>query len=334
MKARERTMKAAVAIARFTLLALCAGAQAQTAQAQAYPAKPIRLVVPYAPSGLPDLLARLVAQAASAEIGQQMVVDNKPGGNTIIGAETVAKASPDGYTIFLSSTNSYAVTPAVHARLPYDPVKDFSPVTQALHGPLFLIVNPALGAGSVQELVAMARAKPGALNYGSPGNATVHQLCMEALKLTAKVDLTHVPYKGAIQAVPALVAGEVVAMFTAYADVVQQVKSGKLRAIAVGSARRSTLMKDVPTVAESGFPGFDMGTSMGFSVPAGTPRPVIDRLNASFARALKAPDMETRIGQTFGMEVVVGSPEQYAERIAGERAYYARLVKDIDLKVD
>jgi tripartite-type tricarboxylate transporter receptor subunit TctC len=304
------------------------------AQAQAFPSKPVRLVVPYAPSGLPDVLARLVAQVLSQEIGQPVVVDNRPGGNTIIGAQHAARSVPDGYTLFLSSTNSYAITPAVHAKLPYDPVKDFVPVVQALHGPLFLVVNPALGATTVQDLVAAARAKPGAITYGSPGNATVHQLSMEALKLMAKVDLTHVPYKGVIQAIPALLSNEVSAMFVAFDAVAGHVKAGKLRAIAVGSAQRSALMKDIPTVAESGFPGFDVGTSMGFSAPAGTPRPVVERLNAAFARALKAPETESRIAQTFGMEVVAGTPEQYAARMATERAYYAKLVRDINLKID
>ncbi|MFM9969404.1 MAG: Bug family tripartite tricarboxylate transporter substrate binding protein [Burkholderiales bacterium] len=315
---------------------LLAGALAfcGVATAQSYPAKPIRLVVPYAPSGLPDVLARLVAQAMSVEIGQSMLVENRAGGNTIIGAQAVASAPPDGYTLFLSSTNSYAVTPAVHAKLPYDPVKDFSPVTQALHGPLFLIVHPSLGVATVQELVARARARPGGINYGSPGNATVHQLSMEALKLRAGVDLTHVPYKGVLQAIPALLANEVSAIFVAFDAVAQHVKAGKLRAIAVGSAQRSTFLREVPTVAESGFPGFDVGTSMGFSAPVGTPRPVIDKLNAAFAKVLKSPEMEARIAQSFGMEVMVGTPEQYAERIDRERAYYAKLVKEINLKID
>jgi tripartite-type tricarboxylate transporter receptor subunit TctC len=304
------------------------------ALAQAFPSRPIKLVVPYAPSGLPDVLARLVAQAVSQDIGQPVLVDNRPGGNTIIGAQFAAKAAPDGYTLFLSSTNSYAITPAVHARLPYDPVRDFTPVVQALHGPLFLIVNPALGVSSVQELIALARSKPGAITYGSPGNATVHQLSMEAVKLAAKVDLTHVPYKGVIQAIPALLSNEVSAMFVAFDAVAQHVKTGKLRAIAVGSARRSTLMKDVPSLAESGFPGLDVATSLGFSAPAGTPRPIIDRLYGSFARSLKSPEMEARIGQSFGMEVVAGTPEQYAERMTVERAFFARLVREIDLKVD
>ncbi len=302
--------------------------------AQAFPVKPIRLVVPYAPSGLPDVLARLVAQAVSLEIGQSVIVDNRPGGNTIIGAQFVAKAVPDGYTLFLSSTNQYAVTPAVHGKLPYDPVRDFAPVTQALHGPLFLIVHPALGVSTVGDLVAQARAKPGVISYGSPGNATLHQLSMEALKLRAGVDLTHIPYKGVLQSIPALLANEVSAMFVAFDAVAQHVKVGKLRVIAVSSAQRSTFLRDIPTVSESGFPGFDVSSTMGFSAPAGTPRQVINRLNVSFAKALKSPEMEARISQTFGMEVMVGTPEQYAERIDKERAYYARLVKEINLKID
>lgn len=301
---------------------------------QGYPNKPIKLVVPFAQTGLPDVLGRMLAQGLSHETGQPVVVENRPGGNTIIGSQLVAKAAPDGYTLLLSSTNSYAIAPAVIANLPFDPVNDFAAITQAVRGPLFLVVNSTLGVGSVQELMALARAKPGVINYGSPGNASLHQLCMESLKLMANVNLTHIPYKGAIQAIPALLTNEISAMFIAQDAVASHLKTGKLRVIAVSTGRRSTLARDVPTIAESGLPGFDLASIIGVAAPAGTPRPVIDRLYTSIAKALRNPEMESRLGQNLGMEVVASTPEQYTERMHTDRAYFARLAKEINLKID
>ncbi len=317
-----------------TAIVAAALALSASSFAQGYPNKPIKLVVPFAQTGLPDVLARMLAQGLSQEIGQPVVVDNRPGGNSIIGSQLVAKSAPDGYTLLLSSTNSYAIAPAVIANLPFDPVGDFAAVTQAVRGPLFLVVNSTLGVGSVQELMALARTKPGVINYGSPGNASLHQLCMESLKLMAKVDLTHIPYKGAIQAIPALLTNEISAMFIAQDAIAAHLKTGKLRAIAVSTGRRSTLARDVPTIAESGLPGFDLASIIGVSAPAGTPRPIIDRLYASVSKALKNPEMESRLGQNLGMEVVASTPEQYTERMLTDRAYFARLVKEINLKID
>ncbi len=317
-----------------TAIVAAALALSASSFAQGYPNKPIKLVVPFAQTGLPDVLARMLAQGLSQEIGQPVVVDNRPGGNSIIGSQLVAKSAPDGYTLLLSSTNSYAIAPAVIANLPFDPVGDFAAVTQAVRGPLFLVVNSTLGVGSVQELMALARTKPGVINYGSPGNASLHQLCMESLKLMAKVDLTHIPYKGAIQAIPALLTNEISAMFIAQDAIAAHLKTGKLRAIAVSTGRRSTLARDVPTIAESGLPGFDLASIIGVSAPAGTPRPIIDRLYASISKALKNPEMESRLGQNLGMEVVASTPEQYTERMLTDRAYFARLVKEINLKID
>ncbi len=201
--------------------------------AQAFSVKPVRIIVPYAPNGLPDVLARVVAQAMALELGQQLVIDNKAGGSTIIGAEAAARSAPDGYTLFLMDNNSSSITPAVMAKIPYDPVRDFAPITQAVRGPFFLIANTALGAGSVQELIALARKRPGEINYASPGNATVHHITMEQLKLMAKIDLVHVPYKGVIQVTPALLSNEVSVMFNTLPSMIEHVKAGKLRILAV-----------------------------------------------------------------------------------------------------
>jgi len=300
--------------------------------AQSYPSRPIRLVVPYGPSGLPDVLARVVGQKVSETLGEQVVIDNKPGASGIIGAQVAAKAAPDGYTLFQTDNNLYAINPAVYPKLPYNPSRDFTPVTQAVRGYMFLVANPALGANSVQELIALANARPGIM-YGSFGNATLHHLGMEQLKLMAKVDLTHVPYKGAAQATPALLSGDVSVMFASLTSVAPLAKAGKLRILAVGSGQRSSIMPEVPTVAEAGFPGFEVGTSMGFAAPAGTPRPIIERLNAEFVKALKSPEVQAKM-PALGVEVVANSPEQFAEQIRKDQEHYSRLVRQIGLKVD
>jgi tripartite-type tricarboxylate transporter receptor subunit TctC len=314
-------------------LLLAALALPNAVLAQAFPSKPVRIIVPYAPNGLPDVLARVVAQAMAPELGQQLVIDNKAGASTIIGAEAAARSVPDGYTLFLMDNNYAAITPAVMSKIPYDPVRDFSPITQAVRGPFFLIANATVGISSVQELIALARKRPGEINYASPGNATVHHITMEQLKLLAKLDLVHVPYKGVIQVTPALLTNEVSVMFNTLPSMIEHVKAGKLRILAVASAQRSALMPEIPTVAESGFPDFDLDSTLGFAAPSGTPRAVIDRLHAAFVRSLKSPDVQSKM-LGFGMEVVANTPEQFGEQILKKRAYYAKLVRDIKLKID
>ncbi len=300
--------------------------------AQGFPSKPIRLVSPYGTIGLPDVLARLVAAKMSESMGQPVIVDNKPGAGGIIAYQIVAKAAPDGYMVLLVADSDYAVTPALHATLPYDPGRDFTPVTQALRGTFFLAANSSLGVNSVQELIALAKARPG-LNYGSPGSGQTHHLAMAQFAIMAGVNLTHIPYKGVAQATPALLSGDVSVMFVTLPSVLPHVKAGKLRLLAAGSAQRSPLMPDLPTVAESGLPGFEARISMGFVVPAATPRAIIDQLNAQFVKALKSPDTETRL-VSFGMEVVAGTPEQFAAQLSRDQEHYPRLVRQIGLKID
>jgi tripartite-type tricarboxylate transporter receptor subunit TctC len=318
---------------RNAFVLLAALTLAPAIQAQSFPSRPVKIIVPYAPNGLPDIVARVVAAAMSPDLGQQVVVDNKAGASTIIGAEAAARSAPDGYTLFLMDNNSSSITPAVIPKLPYDPVKDFSPVTQAVRGPFFLIANASLGVNSVPELIAAARRRPGEINYASPGNATVHHITMEQLKLLAKIDLVHVPYKGVIQVTPAIVANEVSVMFNTLPSMIQHVKAGKLKILATASSQRSSLMPEVPTVAEAGFPDFDVDTTIGFAAPAGTPRPIIDRLHGALVKGLNAPEVKAKM-LTFGMEVVGSTPEQFGEQIRKRRAYYAKLVRDINLKVD
>ncbi|MFM9969405.1 MAG: Bug family tripartite tricarboxylate transporter substrate binding protein [Burkholderiales bacterium] len=300
---------------------------------QNFPSKPIKIIVPYAPNGLPDVLARVVAQAMSPEIGQQVVIDNKAGASTIIGAEAAAKSPPDGYTLFLMDNNSSSITPAVITKLPYDPVRDFAPITQGVRGPFFLIVNTSLGVNSLQEFLTLARKRPGEINYASPGNATVHHITMEHLKLLAKLDLVHVPYKGVIQVTPGLLANEVSVMFNTLPSVIQHVKAGKLRILATASAQRTPLMPEVPTLVESGFPDLELDTTIGFAAPAGTPRDIVLRLYGAMVKSLRSPEVVSKM-HSFGMEVVATSPEQFGEQIRVKRAYYAKLVRDINLKID
>lgn len=300
--------------------------------AQEFPSKPIRIVLPYGSTGLPDLLTRLVASKVSESVGQSVIVDNKPGAGGIIAYQQVTKAPADGHTILLISDADYAITPALHAKLPYDPRRDFSPVTQAIRGTYILVANASLGVTTVQELIAAAKAKPG-LNYGSPGSGQTHHLAMAQFALMADLKLTHIPYKGVAQATPALIAGDVSIMFVTLPSISSFVKAGKVRILAAGSAQRSPLMPEVPTIAESGLPGFEIGISMGFAVPAGTPRQVIDLLNSEFVKALKTAEAQSKLS-SLGMEIVASTPEQFAERIRRDQDHYKRLVSQIGLKID
>ncbi|MFN0299542.1 MAG: Bug family tripartite tricarboxylate transporter substrate binding protein [Burkholderiales bacterium] len=316
---------------RLAILAM-AMALPVAALAQTFPSKPIKLVVPYLTGGLPDVLARLVAQKMSDTLGQQVIVENKPGASGILAAESVARAEPDGHTLFVGDIGHYALNPFIHAKLPYDPNRDLLPVTQAVHGPLFLVVNPALNVQSVQELIAAAKARPG-INYGSPGNASVHQLAGAQLGLMAGVTLTHIPYKSNVQAIPGLLTNDVSMMFVALPSVLPHVKAGKLRIIASGTAQRSPLMPDAPTVAESGFPGFLAVTTVGFFAPGGTPAGLITRLNAETVRALRSPEVESKV-PSLGANIVAGTAEQFAEQIRADQALYKRLVKEVGVKID
>ncbi len=300
--------------------------------AQSFPSKPIRLVVPFGPVGMPDVLARLVAQKISDTTGQQVIVDNKPGAGGVIAAQFLAKAEPGGYTLILIENVTYAVNPALFPKLPYNPSRDFAPVTLAVRGPFFLVANPSLGVHSVQELIALAKTRPG-INYGSPGNGQQHHLTMEQFALMAGVSFTHVPYKGVLQATPALVAGDVSLMFLTLPSMAALAKAGKLRILAVTSAQRSLLMPEVPTVAEAGFAGFEAVFNMGFAAPAATPRAIVERLNTLFVDALKSPEVESKM-LGFGVEMVAGTPEQFAEQIRKDQEHFARLVSQTGLKAD
>ncbi|MDH5264528.1 MAG: tripartite tricarboxylate transporter substrate binding protein [Betaproteobacteria bacterium] len=301
--------------------------------AQPYPAKQVRLVVPYPPGGPLDTVARLLGQKVAAGLGHPVIVDNVPGAGGNIGAATVARAAPDGYTLLMGAVATHAINPALYPSIPYDAGKDFAAVTQVASTPNVLVVNPAIPADSVAEFIAYAKSRPGKLNFGSGSTGSAGHLAGELFKSMAGVDMTHIPYKGAAAAMQDLVGGRVDLMFDNLASSLAQVKGGRIRALAVTTAKRSSLAPDIPTLAESGLPGFDIGTWFGIFVPAGTPRPVVDRLHDEFVRALASPDVRERM-LSLGAEPVGDTPEAFAAHARAEAAKYAKLVRSSGAKID
>jgi tripartite-type tricarboxylate transporter receptor subunit TctC len=297
---------------------------------QNYPAKPIRLVVPFAPGGGVDITARLLAQSLSANLGQQIVIDNRGGAGGIVGMEIVARAAPDGYTLLMSHVG-FTAMPGLYKKLPFDPVKDFTGVVVAISGVYVLVVNPAVPVKSVQELVAYAKANPGKLGFASAGSGSSIHLAGELFKSMAGLDLLHVPYKGAAPALTDVVAGEVQMMFGTATNILPMVKAGKLRALAVTSAKRSALAPELPTVAESGLPGFEVVGWYGLAAPAKTPHPLVARINADTNRALQSTDLIERL-RVQGLEPAGGTPEEATELIKNDVARWTKVIRDAGIK--
>ncbi|MBL8305037.1 MAG: tripartite tricarboxylate transporter substrate binding protein [Ideonella sp.] len=317
------------ALLRTTLAALSAGlltlaAAPAAAQASTYPSKPIRIVVPYPPGGFNDTLARTVGARLQTVWGQPVTVDNKPGGGTVIGTDAVAKSAPDGHTLFIMPF-AFAVNPSIFKKLPYDPVKDFAPITLAATTPNLLVVGPAVKAGSVAEL--LAQAKGGGLNYASTGVGSSNHLSMEKFKQMAGVDITHVPYKGSAPAVTDLLGGQVGVMFDNIPNVIQHVKSGRLRALAVTSPKRSPHVPDLPTVAEAGVPGYEVSVWFGIAAPGGTPAAIVDKLHDEIVRTLNLPEVREKFSAQ-GVDVVGSTPAQFAAHLKEQSALWAKVVKD------
>lgn len=302
------------------------------ALAQSFPARTIHFVVPYGSGGSPDVMSRVLAQKLSENVGQPVVVDNRPGAGGIIAAEAVMKSAADGYTLFIADTGHVAINPSLYAKLPYDPIKDFTPVTLAVTTPLFLAATATLPIQTVKQLIDSAKSKPG-LPYGSSGNGSPHHLGVELLKRLTGISMTHVPYKGVAQSVPALVAGDVAVLFAALPSLSPHVRSGKVRLLAVGTAARTPLMPEVPTLAESGAPGFEIDADIGFLAPAGTPREVVQKLNAEILKVLHTPEIKQRLAG-LGIDVEGSSPERYGEAIRAKIQRYGKLVKDAGARVD
>ena len=315
------------ALAAWLLLAL-----AGSAFAQAWPAKPVRIIVPFPPGGGAEAAARFLAGHLSQALGQSFVIDNRPGGNTVIGTEAAAKSAPDGYTLLLTGGSTMSIQPLVFAgRLPYDPLGDFAPVTQVSHFPFFVVVPASLKVDSLAELVAYAKARPGQLSYASNGSGTMAHLGMEMLKQATGMDLLHVPYKGFGPALPDLLSGRVTVMMADLAPVGQQVRSGALRALAATSRERSSFLPEVPSVAELGHPGYEIDVWFGLFAPARTPPEIVAKLNAESVRYLGSAEAKEAFGKV-GHEPLPSSPEAVRARIVAEQKSFAKAVKDAGLK--
>ena len=317
--------------AAMVVLAWPAGARAQAAAD--YPDKPIRMIVPFPPGSGTDIVGRILAQEMAGAWHQSVIVDNRPGASTIIGTEIVAKSPPDGYTMVMAS-NNHAMNPALFPdSMPFDPQKDFAAVGEVAVLPFILVVSPQLPVKTLGELLALARRKPHEITYASTGNGTPPHVAGEMLRHMANVDIVHVPYKGSADAVTDVVAGRVSMMFVNVPSGIGLIRAGKLRALAAGTSNRIAMMPDLPTVAEQGFPGFDVSLWMGLLVPAGTPAPVIDKLTREIAVVLDKPEMQAKL-ETQGAEPAYSPPAAFSGFIGEEIKRFGRIVKDIDLRVD
>jgi len=298
-----------------------------------YPAKAVKILVPYSPGGAPDLVARALGAKFSESFGQQFIVENRPGASGNIATELVVRAEPDGHTLLLASDGQIVINPSLFAKLPFDPVKDLAPVTLASSVAMFLLATPGFPPNSVQELIALARANPGKFNFASSGNGSQHHLAGELLNTLAGIRLVHVPYKGFGAGVADAISGKVEIIFGGVSSAVGFVKSGKLKALAVSSSKRYAGLPQVPTVMESGLPGFEIYAWFGLMAPARTPRSVIDKLHGEVLKALRSKDISERFA-ALGMDIIAAGPQEFAERIASDTRMWARIIKESGAKVD
>jgi tripartite-type tricarboxylate transporter receptor subunit TctC len=303
-----------------------------TAAGADYPQKPIRLIVPFAAGGGNDAVARTIAQRLSVGLAQQVVVDNRAGAGGIVGAELAAKAAPDGYTLFLGGVGSHAINPGVHRNLPYDPVKDFAPVSLIASAPLILVVNPAVPANSLREFIALAKANPQTLNYASNGSGSSSHLAAVMFESMTGTRMTHVPYKGLAPALVDLLAGQVQAMFSSVVAILPHVQAGKLRALAVTGEKRLALIPDVPTVAEAGVAGYQAVSWYGILAPAGTPPDIIRKLNDEIVKAIRQPDMKQAFALE-GAEPVGSSPQEFAAHIRAELSRLGKVAREAKIEL-
>jgi tripartite-type tricarboxylate transporter receptor subunit TctC len=298
-----------------------------------YPNKPIRLVVPFSAAGTTDFLARAIAQKLSTNLGTSVVVDNRPGAGGNIGSDMVAKADPDGYTLLLGTVGTHAINASLYKKMPYDTVKDFAPVTLVASVPNIVVVNPSVPVKSIKDLLALAKSKPGNLTFASSGNGSSIHLSGELFKSMAGVDMLHVPYKGSGPAVTDLVGGQVNLMFDNMPSSLPHVKTGRLRAIAVTGSKRSPAVPDLPTIAESGVPGYDSVAWFGVLAPAGTPPAIVNKLNAEIIKVLKSPDVAKRLSSQ-GAEPAYNTPDEFSAYIKTEMVKWAQVVKASGAQVD
>jgi len=308
-------------------------ASSQVAAQDAYPSKPVRWVVPYAAGGLPDTIARVLAQKVGESLGQPIIIENRGGAGGITGTEVVARAAPDGYTFLVADVGQVAINPYLYTNLPFDPNKDLTPVGLIATANLFLVANQSVPVKDFGELVQLARAKPGVLNYGSSGVGSIHHLSMEVLKSALGLNIVHIPYKGTGQSIPALVSGDVALAYAALPSIAAHVKAGRVKLLAVSTAGRSPTAPDVPTVAELGVPGYDFAPEIGLLAPAGTPPANVARMSQEVAKALRSPEVTQRFAQ-LDITPVGSGPAEYEARIRAANEKYARAVKVSGAKLD
>ena len=301
--------------------------------AQSYPSKPIHIIVPYPAGGTSDILARTIGQRLSESFGQPVIVENKSGANGNVGADLVAKAPADGYTLLLADIGALVISPSVYPTLPFDPVKDFAPVTMVAYSPHILVVHPSVQAASVKELVGLAKSKPGKLNFAISGVGGAPHLAGVDFAMRTGIDWTYIPYKGGAQAIADVAGGQADVTLNGMLATYPLVQGGKLKLLAVSSAKRMSAIPDIPTIAESGVPDFESGSWQGVVAPVGTPREVVARLNAEILRIVNAPEMRDRLGKQ-GADVRTNTPEEFGTFIRSETAKWAKVVKDANIKVD
>ena len=302
-------------------------------QAQTYPAKPIRLICPFPPGGAVDIASRAIAQELTKTIGQTVTVDNKPGAGGNIGGAEAVRATPDGYTIFMTTSGINAINPALYSKMPFDPNKDLAPVVALVSLNNVLVLHPSVKANSVTEVIAMARAQPGKINYASSGNGTSIHMSAEMFNFINKTQMTHIPYKGSAPALTDLLGGQVMMMFDNIPSALPHIRSGKLRALATTGAKRDPALPDLPTIAEAGVAGYESGVWFGLTVPAGTPRDVIVKINDAALRGIKAPEYVKRMTE-LGYNIMGGTPEQMAEALKLEVGRWGPIVKASGAKAD
>ncbi len=316
------------------VLALAACALSVAAQAQtAYPVKPLRLLVPFPAGGPTDVITRAIGQKLADALGQPVVVDNKPGAGGAIGSDIAAKSAPDGYTIVMGTTSTHSIGPLLNSKTTYKVERDFAPVSLVARATQILVVTPSLPVKNVRELIALAKAKPGELNYSSSGVGTIVHLTSEMFRSMAGVDIVHVPYKGVSLAIPDIMSGRISMMFDSIVTALPQVKSGKVKAIAIASAKRSAMMPDLPTIAESGLPGFDGDTYFGVFAPAGTPREIVQRLSTELQKIVHQKDIADKL-LAQGAEPVGTGPEEFARVIKAADAKWGKVIKDAKVQVE
>ena len=301
--------------------------------AQQWPTKPVKIVVPFSPGGFADSGARAVSDKLAARLGQPVLIENKVGASGNIGTEMVAKSAPDGYTLLLAYDGTMVVNPHVFAKIPFDTLRDFAPVTKLGDAPTLVVAHPSVPANNMRELIALAKAKPGTLSYGTSGTGNTPHLVGEMLNLRAGTDLQHIPYKGGAQAIADVVGGQIPLSFTAVAGAQQFIKAGKLKALGVTSRQRNAALPDTPTFVESGLPNFVVNTWVGILAPANTPRPIIDRLQRDLAAVLKEPDVRERYA-VLGNEPVGNTPDEYAAQIKADFAQWGEIVKRAGIRIE